>query len=61
MPLFVPEPRPVRDIDHQLRQLAARRVTAGGIIGDALVMLADLDLEEDALLALRTAHSPRPA
>jgi hypothetical protein len=61
MPLFVPEPRAQRDIDRQLRQIAARRVTVWDIVGDALAVLADLELEEDALLALRTAHNVRPA
>ena len=61
MPPFVPAPRAVRDIDRALRHVAARRATVHAIIADSLALLLEIEVEQDSLLALRTAEVARRA
>jgi hypothetical protein len=59
MPPFVPRTRQEVEIDHQLREVAAKRRSARMLLGETMAVLAALDLEEDSLLALRSAESAR--
>lgn len=61
MPPFVPRPRAVVAIDHQLRELSAKRRQARLLFGDTMALLAELDREEDSLLELRAAETARRA
>lgn len=49
---LIPRPQ-VRDIDRALRDVAKARSSARRLLGDVLAQLAQLDHEEDHLLAMR--------
>lgn len=56
MPLFVPRSRAVVAIDRKLAQVQRDKATARSQLAGALADLAQLEVDEDVLLALRTAE-----